>query len=240
LYAGALDHRPLSPVTVLVFADEETYVSFASTHYGVDARKLWGFYLRGSRRVMAVHGETGLDTLSHELIHPLLQADYGAGSGGSRIPEWADECIAAYYEAPLFPADGSIHGQPTNWRQPTLRAALRSSDPPRLESFFGMSDDAFEGKARPYPDMNVDADVARPIELLHYAAVRSFCAWMDAQGGGAGGQHPHGGQGKLWPWYRAWRDGARTDPTGERAFAAVMGQTPAQATEAWRRWANRD
>ena len=229
LYSGPLDVRPSAAVTVFLFADNETYRHFAQTQYRVDARKLWGFYLRGSRREIVVFGKEGLDTLNHELTHPLLQAWFSTGAGGAaRIPMWADECVAAYYEAPTFPPDGSVHGQPTNWRQPTLRAALRSSEPPRLEPFFGMSDDAFEGKARPDPDMNVDADVARPIELLHYAEARSLCAWLD-------------GQGKLWPFMHSWKAGFATDPTGEKAFASVLGgQTPAQATDTWRRWANRD
>ncbi len=42
--------------------------------------------------------------------------------------------------------------------------------------------------------------------------------------------------GKLWPWYRAWRDGVAADPTGERAWAAVVGGAPAQATSRWRAW----
>jgi len=39
--------------------------------------------------------------------------------------------------------------------------------------------------------------------------------------------------------YQAWRDGKAADPTGERAFASVMGQTPAEANEAWQTWVMR-
>jgi hypothetical protein len=41
---------------------------------------------------------------------------------------------------------------------------------------------------------------------------------------------------KLWQWYHAYRDGVLTDPTGEKAFIATFGETPAQANTEFVAW----
>jgi hypothetical protein len=124
-------------------------------------------------------------------------------------PIWLDEGIASLFEAPVMPRPGEIHGT-KNWRLPRLRAALGSNkerDLARLDVLFGMSDERFR-----------DAD-----ESLHYAMARYACQWLDERG-------------KLWAFYRAWRDDAAHDPTGEKAFATIVGETPRAADEAWATW----
>jgi hypothetical protein len=94
-----------------------------------------------------------------------------------------------------------------------LLAAIGSTkkhDAARLDALFGMSDSTFR-----------DDD-----ETLHYAMARYACQWLDQRG-------------KLWAFYQAWRDSKDADPTGEHAFASVMGQTPAEANAAWQAWATR-
>lgn len=44
---------------------------------------------------------------------------------------------------------------------------------------------------------------------------RYACQWLDERG-------------KLWPFYRAWRDGVRDDPSGEKAFERIVGMTQAE------------
>jgi hypothetical protein len=44
-------------------------------------------------------------------------------------------------------------------------------------------------------------------------------------------------EGLAWPFYTPWRDGLADDPTGERSFTRVTGLTPAQANDAWAKWA---
>ena len=46
----------------------------------------------------------------------------------------------------------------------------------------------------------------------NYALARSFAAWLEEKG-------------QLWTSYRAWRDGVKGDPTGERTFLRVTGAT---------------
>ncbi|MEO7092276.1 MAG: hypothetical protein ABI175_03430, partial [Polyangiales bacterium] len=122
-------------------------------------------------------------------------------------PIWINEGIASLYEAFSMPKPGDIRGH-KNFRHPTLLAALKSKDVhASLPHLFAMADPEFRG--------------AR--EGLNYATARYFCQWMD-------------GQKKLWPFYQAWRDDFAHDPTGEKAFVAVMGKTPTELDAAWVAW----
>jgi hypothetical protein len=124
-------------------------------------------------------------------------------------PTWINEGIASLFEQPVLTRQGEIHGA-KNWRFPRLRSAMNSAkeDPSiRLETLFTISDEAFRGDS----------------EDLHYAMARYFCQWMDEKG-------------KLWPFYRAWRDNVKEDPRGEKAFIEVVGKTPKDASADWRRW----
>jgi hypothetical protein len=57
-------------------------------------------------------------------------------------------------------------------------------------------------------------------ESLHYATARYFVQWLDRQG-------------KLWPFYRAWRSGIASDPDGRRAFGATLGRNPSDVQADW-------
>ena len=109
----------------------------------------------------------------------------------------------------MLPRPGEIHGV-KNWRYPRLRAAIdspRERDAARLDALFGMSNQDFVSRDRD----------------LHYAMARFACQWLDSRG-------------LLWPFYSAFRDGFTDDPTGEKTFERVVGQTPAQANDAWTKW----
>jgi hypothetical protein len=124
-------------------------------------------------------------------------------------PTWINEGIASLFEAPLMPKKGVIHGA-RNWRHPRLMAGLQrpaEQAHTTLPVLFSLSDNAFRDDK----------------EDLHYAMARYFCQWLD-------------GQGKLWPFYRAWRDSRGADPTGEKSFKEVTGKTVAESQEAWARW----
>lgn len=124
-------------------------------------------------------------------------------------PTWLNEGIASVFEQPILHPKGEIHGG-KNWRLPRLLAALSSPKErafARIDALFSMTDETFRGA----------------LESLHYATARYTCQWLDERG-------------KLWPFYHAYRDGVAADPTGEKAFTAVVGQSPADATRSWHRW----
>jgi hypothetical protein len=201
LYHDRFTTRP-DPVAVYLFASRVPYEQFCRSRLREDCISPYGFY-RPDARVIVMNAGPGIGTLTHEMVHPLLEADF------PRAPTWLDEGIASLFEAPVLPRPGEIHGA-KNWRLPRLRAALGSQkerDGARLETLFGMSDARFR-----------DAD-----EPLHYAMARYACQWLDDHG-------------KLWAFYRAWRDGVEGDPSGEKAFASVVGQAPREANHAWVAW----
>jgi hypothetical protein len=129
-----------------------------------------------------------------------------------RAPDWIDEGIASLFERPALGKKGEIHGK-KNWRHPRVLSALRSKkerEIATLDRLFAMDDGEFRGAN----------------EDLGYAMARYFCQWLDHKG-------------MLWSFYQRWRDDFDDDPTGEKAFRAVVGKTPAQATAEWARWVKR-
>src|SRR5208283_4207269 len=193
-FTGRFTTRPARPVAVYLFASAAPYERFCKEHLHEACMSSFGFY-RPDVRTIVMNAGPGIGTLTHEMVHPLVEGDFGGA------PTWIDEGLASLFEAPLLPRAGEIHGA-KNWRLPRLRAALGSAkerEHTTLDALFAMSDATFR-----------DDD-----ESLHYAMARYACQWLDERG-------------QLWTFYRAWRDGVKTDPTGEKAFAAATGQTPAQ------------
>ena len=126
-------------------------------------------------------------------------------------PVWLAEGLASLYELPdLTSEPGQIHGK-VDQRRKDLLDALSS---PRkktvtLDALFAMSDAAFR-----------DPET----EWVHYAQAREAMRWLDTK------------RKKLWPFYTAWRGGILDDPTGEKAFRSVVGETPAEANGEWLAW----
>lgn len=198
---GRFGTKPERAITVYLFGKGASYESFCKQTYGAPCIAHYGFYEPG-KRYMVMNAGLGLGTLTHELVHPLVEADF------PRAPTWLNEGIASVFEGPVLPKPGEIHGV-KNWRHPRVLRALhmREKAMPTLEGLFAMSDETFRGD---------DED-------LHYAMARYVCLWLDAKS-------------QLWPFYQRWRDDVANDPTGEKAFAAVTGQTTAQANAAWVTW----
>jgi hypothetical protein len=213
--------RPLCPVSVYVFGSVAHFKGHcvaagrhdlpeSGHHYGVHDRD------RGEIVIDLSEGAKYVPTLSHELAHVLMDADWEA-------PLWFRECVASLYESPVLPDDahGVIHGT-DDWRYTQLRTAVAAHDPAAsLGALFGMSDDEFRGRS--------DAGgTDGTLSLLHRGAARATCQWLD-------------GQDELWPMYRAWRDGREDDPEGVAAFTRVVGAAPtAEAEEkAWEQWVGR-
>lgn len=201
-FNGRFSKRPERAVTVLLFDKAAPYDKWCATRWGKPCFTPFGFYSSDVRTVVMNVGP-GIGTLTHELVHPIVEADF------PQAPDWINEGIASLYEAFSMPKKGEIVGN-KNFRHPALLAAVRSKDGrawANLPKLFGMSDKTFRGDN----------------EGLNYAMARYFCQWMDAQK-------------KLWPFYRAWRDGFADDATGEKAFRATTGKTPSEADPAWAAW----
>lgn len=204
-FNGRFDKRPAQAVSVYLFQEAKSYEAYCQKRWGEPCGTPFGFYRPDERRIVMNVGP-GIGTLTHELVHPIVQTDFPGA------PEWLNEGIASLFEALTMPAAGQIHGV-KNWRHPRLLRALRSPkerERASLSALFALDDATFR---------NDDED-------LHDAAARYLCLWLDQQG-------------KLWSFYRQFRDNRSSDRGGERAFVAVMGKTPAEANAEWAAWVKR-
>jgi hypothetical protein len=186
---------------VFLFGSAEPYEAFCQEHDGSACISVYGFF-QPSTRSMVMNAGLGLGTLTHELVHPIVETDFPG------VPLWLNEGLASLFEAPVLGKKGEIHGA-KNWRWPKLQGALLSPSKADagIDRLFGMTDDEFRDQH----------------EGLHYAMARYFAQWLDERG-------------LLWDFYHAFRDGAESDPTGEKAFAKVVGKSPSEANPAWRKW----
>jgi len=157
---GRFAKTPREAITVYLFGDAASYGAFCKAAIHEPYISPYGFYWP-SERWMVRNAGLGLGTLTHELVHPLVEADF------PRAPTWLNEGIASVFEAPAFTKPGEIHGV-KNWRLPRLKQALASGERPKAlpHTLFGMSDETFR-----------DDD-----ESLHYALARYVCQWLDERG----------------------------------------------------------
>jgi hypothetical protein len=160
LLNGRFGRKPTEAISVYLFPAKESYEAFCKRKYAAPCIAGYGFY-SPTDRYMVMNIGLGLGTLTHEIVHPFVEADF------PRAPIWLNEGVASLFEQPQIPKAGEIHGG-KNWRHPRLVKALKSSgrDEGRLDRLFGMDDDTFR-----------DED-----EDLHYAMARYVCQWLDARG----------------------------------------------------------
>jgi hypothetical protein len=206
VYLGSFfARRPDRAVTLYVVKSASAFAHLCDWRFASGCERGLGAYSRKTRDIIVNVGP-GLPTITHELVHPLVQTDF------PRAPAWFEEGIASLFETPVFEPPGEIHGA-KNWRTDRLVAALASPAKRgrlHVQALFGLKDGDLDGE---------DQDAL-------YAAARAFCRWLDERG-------------RLWPFYRAWRDGVATDPNGEKSFAQVTGMAPEQADAVWLEWAGR-
>ncbi len=158
-YTGRFDKKPERAITVYLFPRAQPYNAFCKAEFNENpCMSIYGFY-QPSNRAMVMNAGLGLGTLTHELVHPLVEADF------NDAPTWLNEGIASVFEAPVIPRKGEIHGA-KNWRYPILREAMRR-DPGhvKLSTLFHISDEEFRGDN----------------EGRNYALARYVCQWMDSQ-----------------------------------------------------------
>ena len=219
LFNGRFDKHPDAAVTVYVFSSPDAFERFCAGRTHGACPTTFGEYDRRSREIV-MHATKGAETLSHELVHPIVQHDF------PRAPAWLDEGLGALYENPVFSCGKGFITGISNWRYSDVKRALDVPDEPaptRLDALFAMDTFTFLTLDPAHPEAG-PTDLAK--ENRHYSLSRYFAQWLDRQG-------------RLWPFFRAWRDGIATDPTGEKAFAAVLGRSPGQADADWEAYVRR-
>ncbi len=160
-FNGRFSKRPSQAISVYLFPDAKPYEAYCQKHWGQACGTPFGLYRPDERRIVMNAGP-GIGTLTHELVHPIVETDF------PEAPQWLNEGVASLFEALSMPAPGQVHGV-KNWRHPRLLRALRSAkerDKASLPALFSLSDSSFR---------NADED-------LHYATARYLCQWLDQQG----------------------------------------------------------
>jgi hypothetical protein len=155
------DKRPAKALTVFLFPSADPYGAYCQKRFHEACLSPFGFF-HPEPRFIVMNAGPGLGTLTHELVHPIIESDFPTA------PTWLDEGIASLFEAPVMPQAGEIHGV-KNWRHPRLIAALGSAKEKSkvsLPALFGMSDAFFRGDD----------------ESLNYVIARTFCLWLDNRG----------------------------------------------------------
>jgi hypothetical protein len=94
---------PARAVSVYLFPEARTYDAYCKKFTGGPPISVYGFY-RPDLRALVMNIGPGLGTLSHELVHPYVEADF------PEAPTWLNEGIASLFEAPVLPKAGEIHG----------------------------------------------------------------------------------------------------------------------------------
>jgi len=157
-FNGRFSTKPSQAISVYLFPDAKAYEAYCQKRWTTACGSPFGFYRPDERRIVMNAGP-GIGTLTHELVHPIVETDFPAA------PTWLNEGIASLFEALNMPAPGQVHGV-KNWRHPRLLRALGSANErarASLPALFAMSDDTFRGDG----------------EDLHYAAARYLCQWLD-------------------------------------------------------------
>lgn len=160
-FNGRFSTPPEKMVSVYLFSSAGPYDAYCREQWETDCISPYGFYDPTSRRIV-MNVASGLATLTHELVHPIVETDFPSA------PTWINEGIASLYEQPVMPGAGEIHGE-KNWRLPALQKALAlptERDGVTLPRLFSMTDEEFRGEG----------------ESLHYAMARYLCQWLDARG----------------------------------------------------------
>lgn len=157
-FNGRFSKRPERAISVYLFPNAGPYEAYCKKHDSAPCISPFGYYEHGDRHIIMNVGP-GIGTLTHELIHPLVETDF------PKAPDWINEGIASLFEHFYFSAPGEIHGG-KNWRHPRLVQALRSEKERHyssVPSIFALSDEEFRGER----------------EDLNYASARFLCQWLD-------------------------------------------------------------
>ena len=126
--------RPAEIIEVWLFKNEKTYRKGAKKFFGDTPETPYGYYSPEDSALIMNIGP-GPGTLSHELVHPYIEANFPAA------PAWFNEGLASLYEQPAE-RNGHIWGN-TNWRLPNLKRQIKDKTIPALEKLLATTRDGF-------------------------------------------------------------------------------------------------
>ena len=126
--------RPDKLIEVWLFKNEKTFRAGAKKYFGDEPDTPYGYY-SPDRDALVMNIGPGAGTLSHELVHPYLEANF------PNVPSWFNEGLASLYERPVE-KKGHLVGLP-NWRLPNLKREIKAKTLPSLDKLLKTSRDGF-------------------------------------------------------------------------------------------------
>ena len=90
-FNGRFSRRPERAISVYLFPEARSYGRYCTKRWGEGCSSPYGFYLHAERRIVMNVG-LGVGTLTHELVHPLVESDF------PEAPDWINEGIASLFE----------------------------------------------------------------------------------------------------------------------------------------------
>ena len=125
--------RPDKLLEIWLFHDERAYRRGAKKYFGDEPDTPYGYYSPTANAL--VMNADGLGTLSHELVHPYIEANF------PDCPAWFNEGLASLFEYPSE-REGHLIGL-VNWRLPELQRELRARTLPDLGKLLHTTSDEF-------------------------------------------------------------------------------------------------
>jgi hypothetical protein len=148
--------QPDKVIEIWLFKNEATYRKGAKKFFDDEPETPYGYYSSQDNALVMNIGP-GAGTLSHELVHPYIEANFPAS------PSWFNEGLASLYEQPRE-REGHMWGT-TNWRLPGLQKMIREKTLPKLQALLSTTRDGFY-------DAEFDA----------YAYARFLCQYLQDNG----------------------------------------------------------
>src|SRR6185295_18577421 len=127
---------PDNILDIWLFKDEVSYGKHVRLFFADTPSTPYGYYSPGHKALIMNIG-TGGGTLVHELVHPLMEANF------PECPPWLNEGLGSLYEQ-CGEVAGHIHGY-TNWRLPGLQRAINQGGLPTFKDLLEMDTSAFYG-----------------------------------------------------------------------------------------------
>lgn len=125
--------RPDKLIEVWLFNGEKSFRRGAKKFFNDTPDTPFGYYSpEASALIMNING---LGTLSHELVHPYMEANF------PEVPAWFNEGLASLFERPSE-KHGHLIGLP-NWRLPELKREIRANTLPKLSKLLTTTRDEF-------------------------------------------------------------------------------------------------
>lgn len=157
LKAAYFPKDPLEILDIWLFRDAESYEKHCRTLFKHSPSTPFGFY-SDDDRALVMNIATGGGTLVHEIVHPLMAANFLG------CPAWFNEGLGSLYEQ-CSERDGTIVGL-TNWRLAGLQKAIRGKKLGSFQRLCTMSDREFY----------------RDDQGTNYAQARYLCYYLQEQG----------------------------------------------------------